>query len=40
MLVGLKGVFMVGAGVGAAWFLMLLFGLGSAHKINSHKKGG
>ena len=40
MLVGLKGVFMVGAGVGAAWFLMLLFGLGRAHKINSHKKGG
>jgi MFS family permease len=40
MLVGLKGVFMVGAGVGAVWFLMLLFGLGRANKINSHKKGG
>jgi len=39
MLVGLKGVFMVGAGVGAVWFLMLLFGLGRAHKVNSHKKG-
>jgi ACDE family multidrug resistance protein len=40
MLVGLSGVFMVGAGVGAAWFLMLLFGLGGAKKINSHNKGG
>jgi len=40
ILVGLKGVFLVGAGVGAAWFLMLLFGLGGANKINSHKKGG
>ena len=40
MLVGLKGVFLVGAGVGAVWFLMLLFGLGRAHKNNSHKKGG
>jgi ACDE family multidrug resistance protein len=39
LLVGLKGVFLVGGGVGAAWFL-LLFGLGRAHKINSHKKGG
>jgi MFS family permease len=28
MLVGLKGVFLVGAGVGATWFSMLLFGLG------------
>ena len=40
MLVGLKGVFLVGAGIGAAWFLMLLFGLGRVNKINSHKKGG
>jgi MFS family permease len=40
MLVGLKGVFLVSAGVGAAWFLMLLFGLGRVNKINSHKKGG
>jgi ACDE family multidrug resistance protein len=40
MLVGLKGVFLVGAGVGAAWFLMLLSGWGKAHKINSPKKGG
>ncbi len=40
MLVGLKGVFLVGAGIGAAWFLLLLFGLGKANKINSHKKGG
>jgi len=40
MLGGLKGVFMVGAGVGAAWFLILLFGLGRTHKINSHKQGG
>jgi hypothetical protein len=40
MLVGLKGVFLVGAGVGAAWFLMLLFGWGKAHNINSLKKGG
>jgi MFS family permease len=28
MLVGLRGVFMVGAGVGVAWFLILLFGSG------------
>jgi len=28
MLVGLRGVFMVGAGVGAAWFLILLIGSG------------
>jgi hypothetical protein len=40
MLVGLKGVFMVGAGVGAAWFLILFFGAGKSHKINSHGKGG
>jgi len=40
MLVGLKGVFLVGAGIGAAWFLMLLFGLGKIHKIKSHQKGG
>jgi len=40
MLVGLKGVFLVGAGIGAAWFLMLFFGLGRVNKINSHKKGG
>ena len=40
MLVGLKGVFLVGAGVGAAWFLMLLSGWGKAHNINSPKKGG
>ncbi len=40
MLVGLKGVFMVGAGLGAAWFLMLLFGLGRANKFNSQRKGG
>ena len=39
MLIGLKGVFMVGAGVGAAWFFILLFGLGRASKINSHTKG-
>jgi ACDE family multidrug resistance protein len=37
MLVGLKGVFLVGALVGAAWFLMLCFGVG---RINSHNKGG
>ncbi|MEJ2101212.1 MAG: MFS transporter [Desulfobacterales bacterium] len=35
MLVGLRGVFVVGAGVGAAWFLLLLFGLGRAKKIGS-----
>jgi ACDE family multidrug resistance protein len=40
MLVGLKGVFMIGAGVGAAWFLILFFGTGKSHKINSHRKGG
>jgi MFS family permease len=39
MLLGLKGVFMVGSGVGAAWFLILLFGLGGASKISSAKKG-
>jgi MFS family permease len=40
MLVGLKGVFMVGAVIGAAWFLILFFGLARAHKINSNRKGG
>jgi ACDE family multidrug resistance protein len=40
MLAGLKGVFMVGAGVGAAWFLLLLFGPGRTHKIDSNKEGG
>ncbi|MGD8471547.1 MAG: MFS transporter [Desulfobacteraceae bacterium] len=40
MLVGLNGVFMVGAGVGAAWFLILLFGVGKAHKIILHRKRG
>jgi ACDE family multidrug resistance protein len=40
MLIGLKGVFMVGAGVGAAWFFILLFGLGRTNKINSNSKGG
>ena len=40
MFIGLKGVFMVGAAVGAAWFFILLFGLGRANKINSNRKGG
>ncbi|MGD9132211.1 MAG: MFS transporter [Desulfobacterales bacterium] len=40
MLVGLNGVFMVGAGVGAAWFLILFFGVGKAHKIILHRKRG
>ena len=40
MLVGLKGVFMVGAGVGAAWFLILFLGVGKAYEIISHRKGG
>ena len=35
MLVGLRGLFLVGAGVGAVWFLLLLFGLGGAKKIDS-----
>ena len=36
MLLGLKGVFLVGAGVGAVWFVLLLSGLGRTrtHKIN------
>jgi len=36
MLLGLKGVFLVGAGVGAVWFVLLLSGLGKTrtHKIN------
>jgi ACDE family multidrug resistance protein len=38
MLVGLNGVFMAGAGVGAAWFLILLFALRRSHKINSYEK--
>jgi MFS family permease len=38
MLAGLKGVFTVGAGIGAAWFLLLLFGSGRTHKINSNQK--
>ena len=39
MLMGLKGVFLVGAGVGAVWFVLLLFGLGRAGKIKTHRKG-
>ena len=35
MLVGLRGLFLVGAGVGAVWFLLLLFGLGRAKKIDA-----
>jgi ACDE family multidrug resistance protein len=38
LLVGLKGVFLVGAGVGAAWFLLLLFGLGRAKEMDSPKQ--
>jgi ACDE family multidrug resistance protein len=38
MLVGLKGVFMAGAGVGTAWFLILLFALRKSHMINSYEK--
>ena len=37
MLVGLKGVFLVGAGVGAAWFLLLLFGPERAEKMDAHR---
>jgi len=37
MLVGLKGVFLVGAGLGAAWFLLLLFGPGRAKKMDSRR---
>lgn len=40
MLVSLKGVFLVGAGVGVAWFLLLLFGLGRVNKFNSYNMGG
>jgi MFS transporter, ACDE family, multidrug resistance protein len=39
MIVGLKGVFIVGAGVGAAWFLTLFFGVGKAYEIISQRKG-
>ena len=39
ILVGLKGVFLVGAGVSATWFLLLLFGLGRVDKAKSNKKG-
>jgi ACDE family multidrug resistance protein len=35
MLMGLKGVFRVGAGVGAVWFVLLLFRLWRAGKINN-----
>jgi MFS family permease len=38
MLVGLEGVFMAGAAIGAAWFLILFFGVGRAHKIILHRK--
>jgi MFS family permease len=39
MLKGLKGVFLVGAGLGAVWFVLLLFGLGKAAKVKSDRKG-
>jgi len=38
--VGLKGVFLVGAGIGAAWLLLLFFGLGKVNNMNTHEKGG
>ena len=40
ILVGIKGVFLVGAGIGAAWFLLFFFGLGKVNNINTHKRGG
>ena len=38
--VGLKGVFLVGAGIGAAWLLLLFFGLGKVNNMNTHERGG
>jgi len=40
MLVGLRNVFLVGSGIGAAWFLLLLFGLGKGNDRDTQKKGG
>jgi MFS family permease len=37
MLIGLNGVFMVGAGIGASWFLILLFVSGRVIKIKKSK---
>jgi MFS family permease len=36
---GFKGVFLVGAGVGAVWLVLLLSGLGRSAETNTHKKG-
>ncbi len=39
IMAGLKGVFLVGAGVGVAWFFLLFFGLKKARGINSQREG-
>jgi ACDE family multidrug resistance protein len=39
MLLGFKGVFLSGAGVGAVWFVLLIAIMGSARKIKTKSKG-
>ena len=38
LLAGLKGVFLVGAGIGAAWFVLLSIGSWRLNKSKSHRK--
>ncbi len=39
IMLGLPGVFMVGAGIGVIWFFLLFFGLRSVNHMNSQKEG-
>ena len=39
IMVGFKGVFMVGAGIGVTWFFLLFFGLRNVNEMNSQKEG-
>ena len=36
---GLKGVFVVGAGIGVTWFLLCLLGLRYVNRMKPHMKG-
>jgi len=39
IMVGLKGVFVVGAGIGATWFFLCLLGLRYVNSLKSHMQG-
>ena len=39
IMVGLKGVFVVGAGIGVTWFFLCLLGLRVVNRLKPHMKG-